>query len=682
VAIIDIRPPPLSPELERALAQALRHAPAYTRFFPWFKQALRLPSLVGLASLLTELASTEHPQALRDHDRVLLDALVVTRASVSDDAVADLQAPPRNVTIQDLAQVSGAIELLPYGPWAGIPQLVQALEEIDLQVEHEHLPSTVREAWIEQVFQPQVQHFQEIAPEFEVTPSEDPGDQFGPGPVPGPGPGPDPDATPAAQPQPSPALSPTAAEISAGVSAGVSTAMMPALGALLAGLGGAMGKIGTSINQQHVTRQACVQSTGSTILRALAGVAGAVGLPLALLTTSQGRAVVDKAVGVAWDAIFNEEIVPKPASPDTALQAARTLFAEKAALGAAAHLLAMAAESSANIKHMGLGYFAAFLADMAGFERLAAATMGEVESAALGTPMRQKVLRDYRPTLPSPVDLETMYQKKEIAPGPIPEGFPPRSGFTEADELGTDINLYEAMSRYGMKDDWIRVSSHHLFKDPRMFELVRIGQFFNPELDERSKGHTEFTKKWIDARPWLLEQIQVTREEWDEQPWFYFKASVAGYEPADIRVIVETTLRAVVRREQTLMLDAGTRLFRDGFITREALRELTEEAWGLRVGPDGTFTFRGDPVAARVRATEVRTSYEVLSSLQELALRAFSRGLLLEEQVVARLSGLGMPPERIEEALVREQLGLVPRTRLAVAATVEPLVQQADEDDE
>ena len=46
--------------------------------------------------------------------------------------------------------------------------------------------------------------------------------------------------------------------------------------------------------------------------------------------------------------------------------------------------------ANANIKAMGFGYIAAFLSDLAGFQRLANMTIGEVELAAVGIPSRRR----------------------------------------------------------------------------------------------------------------------------------------------------------------------------------------------------------------------------------------------------------------------------------------------------
>ena len=126
----------------------------------------------------------------------------------------------------------------------------------------------------------------------------------------------------------------------------------------------------------------------------------------------------------------------------------------------------------------------------------------------------------------------------------------------------------------------------------------------------------------------------------------------------------------MVRREQTLFLDAITRLYRDGFITDARLQALTREAWGVEPGPDGKTFFSADPVYARVRATQLRALYEDMADRAEIILMSLSRGPVSQAEAAEGLQALGMPVERVRVALLRENLGLVPRTRLSAVATV------------
>jgi len=443
---------------------------------------------------------------------------------------------------------------------------------------------------------------------------------------------------------------------------------------LLTGLGIGVGGLtvaGTRLfqqmgNAQSKGRLGCFQSsfaaTAGNILRVVAPLA----LPIAAFKTDIGKSFVDKIGGQFFDLILEGANLTEPANIDTVRSDAARLLTQKMGLGISAHAWSAAMEAASPLKTLGLNQLAAQLADMAGFGRLASITLGAVETASIGEPMRQDANRRFQSKNPPLFDVATAYAKKELPPGPIPQGFPPRAGFTEADPDEPWANFYEVMRREGFPDWWIRTASHHMYQDPRTFELIRIGQFYNPELDERSSGSTEFMKEWIDARPWLLPQIGISRAEWDEDPWFYFKASVSGYEPSDTRVIVETIKRAVLRREQTLFLDATTRLYRDGYIGDDELHSLTVEAWGAKPEADGTYNFRGDPIRARVRATELRTDYQVRKDVQQLYLRAMKVGVVAEDQVRTTLAEIGMPVDRINLEILRTKLGLLPGVRLAI----------------
>ena len=443
---------------------------------------------------------------------------------------------------------------------------------------------------------------------------------------------------------------------------------------LLQGLGigaGVLTVAGTALfqqigNAQSKGRLGCFQSSFAATAGSILRVAGPMALPFVALKTDLGRRFIDSVGGQFFDLILEGADLKEPGNIETVRADAARLLTQKIGLGAAAHMWSAAMEAASPLKTLGLSQFAGQLADLAGFSRLANLTLGAVETAAIGEPMRQDANRRYQTINPSLFDVQMAYAKKELPPGPIPEGFPPRAGHTEADPDEPWANLYEVMKREGMPDWWIRTASHHMYLDPRSFELIRIGQFFNPELDERSAGATRFMKEWIDARPWLLEEIGITRDEWDEDPWFYFKSSVSGYEPSDTRIIVETVKRAVLRREQSLFLDATTRLYRDGFIGDEELLKLTTEAWGAKPEDDGTYNFRGDPIRARVRATELRTEHEVRKDVQQLYLRAMKVGVVTEDHVQQTLGDLGMPADRINLEILRTKLGLLPGVRLAI----------------
>ena len=461
----------------------------------------------------------------------------------------------------------------------------------------------------------------------------------------------------------------------------ISREIQSALGIGLFGLTAAGAMTWQNIgNAQHRGRLACSATSMSTMLAGVATAAAPLALSATLLGSQTGQRFIDATFGKFFDLIVDNDALAPIDNPADATQLAGRILAQKMALGASAHFMSVVVEMAAPLKPLGINQFAGMLADVAGFGRLASGTLGEVENAGITLWMRRFANAKYRSVLPMGPSLETAYAKKELAPGPIPPGFPPAAARTPVDESEPFANLYEVMSQQGMPDWWIRTASHHLFLDPRLFELVRIGTFFSPQISAATKEPPEFVVTWLDAREWLLPLIGVSREEFLGNWFFYFRASVAGYAYEDIRVIVETANRAVVRREQTLMLESITRLRRDGFLTEEAAFGLIEEAWGLRPGPSGEITFAGNPVLARVRATDMRTLTEVLVVRRNIITRAMRVGALTEEEARTRLAGLGMSPDRVDLEIVNTKLALLPGIRLEIDISGDDFLDALDEE--
>lgn len=455
--------------------------------------------------------------------------------------------------------------------------------------------------------------------------------------------------------------------LSTGIAGGLVAGLPGVLGVGAAGLTATGELMWRGIGRaQHQGRLECQTSTAARIVQLLGGAVAPLAIPTVLLQTGQGQELIETFGSKALDLIITGGGLEEPARPETAPANAAKLLVEKMQLGASAHLWAAAAEAAAPIKTLGLNTLGAALADFAGFQRLAFATLGQVENAAVLFPMQRYAARKYRSMLPGPVDVATAYAKKELPPGEIPEGFPPRAAFTPADPANPDASLYEVFAQQGMPDWWIRTASHHLFLDPRMSEIVRMGQYFSPAVDPSTRFPTEFATKWIDARPWVLQLAEISREEWDADWWLHFRIAVGGYAYEDIKVVRETIKRAVVRRDQTLMLDAITRMHREGFLDDSALDPLVREAWGQVRSPEGIETFRGDPIAARIRATQFRTEFEVKNDVKIIVLRAMTKDVLSEREADEALADLGMPAVRRRLEIIRAKLGLLPGVSLTL----------------
>ena len=331
---------------------------------------------------------------------------------------------------------------------------------------------------------------------------------------------------------------------------------------------------------------------------------------------------------------------PAPSDPDQVMVAAAARLREAMTFGLQAHMWAILGESNFVLKNLGLPQVAGLMAEMAGFKRLADATMGEVEKAILSTPMRQLAFRTYRPNIPGLGDLEEMYAKKEIP-------FEAREGV---------LGLKQALALWGYSDAWAGVYKEHLWKDPRLGEIIRIGQFFNPSLVEATRLPSASTAAW-------MERAGIGQYATKEGDWYYaWRAAKGGYDPNDVPILVETARRAVTRREQTLFLDAVTRLARDGFIPMEQARELTREGWGVVAGPFAS----GDPIEARARAIDLQSDYKLLSDTRAAIVMSMARGLVTRDEAREQLLKLGLDGQRVELEVLKATLGMLPGMRIAI----------------
>ena len=416
-----------------------------------------------------------------------------------------------------------------------------------------------------------------------------------------------------------------AGALATGISAGLAGSLPAALSQALSGA------LSQFSRNHHVARAQCQTTSALEIARSIGVAALPLVLPVTALRTDVGLSLLDK-VGVPF---FEELILPKampsPATPENVPQAATRLVLQRAAFGAAAHLWAQTVESFSALKHMGMGQFAAFFADLAGFERLATALMSPVEFAAVTNPMRRYANKLYRSTIPDPNTAAFYYAKKELQPS----------------------EFISIMQEQGFSDSFIRVSTDAAFLDPRLAEIVRIGQFFQPAIIPELRKPTADVVDWWSRRgewtPRMGGKDKVLGPDW----WFIYKLAKGGYEPTDVLVLTEVAKRATARREQTLFLDATTRLYRDGFIGDERLQGLVDEAWDL-----------SDPISARIRATQLRAEFEDLSDFSQVVLRSMSRGLLTSTEAEQALLGAGMRPEKITLEILKERLGLLPRQSL------------------
>lgn len=190
------------------------------------------------------------------------------------------------------------------------------------------------------------------------------------------------------------------------------TGALPLVGtSLVAALAASAQDIGCGL--QRGTYQCQDTGFASVMARVLPSIAP-LGIIAFLNNPTIAKEFTDPLTKAFLDTFITMPEVQKPITPDEAPSVIRAVFSRAMGLGIGAHLASEVAESSTTLKYMGLNYIAAFLCDMAGFSKIAGATMGVVESQALGLPMRYYVNEHVRTELPRMGDLLRLAEHRAI----------------------------------------------------------------------------------------------------------------------------------------------------------------------------------------------------------------------------------------------------------------------------
>lgn len=385
------------------------------------------------------------------------------------------------------------------------------------------------------------------------------------------------------------------------------------------------------------------RSFGTTASRLLANTLPAI-LSIFAIASLQDQAGLGKFVDERFSALIDSVLgtTTLGVSPEAQEVRARATGRLKQAVsyGLQAHLWAIGAESNFITKNLGLGQVAGFLADLAGFSRLAYATLGTVEQASLVAPMRYLAQREFRPMIPGVPELGEMYAKKEI-------GLTARDGHP---------GLTEALALQGLPQEWIDVYAEHLWRDPRLGEIIRIGQFFSPALVPGLRTAPSDIAAWM-RRAGIPDNV-IGSPEW----YYWWRAAKGGYAPGDVQIIAETAKRATCRREQTLYLDAVTRLARDGFISLDQAKQDILHAWAM-----------DDPITARLDAIAKQRQARDLSDARSVAVLGMAKGLVTRDEARGLLTGMGMDATRAELEVLKGVLGMIPGMRLVISRPEEVL---------
>jgi len=298
--------------------------------------------------------------------------------------------------------------------------------------------------------------------------------------------------------------------------------------------------------------------------------------------------------------------------PEDATTLALKLYGVAMGLGMAAHGVATLTELAHPLKTVGLHQTAAIIGDFAGFGRLAGATIGPLVNRVLGQAMTYAVQDRYRPNIPRENLLIEFRSKREI------------------DKAEFDMAMgYQGYSKY-----WTDIVERWQWKDPRMFEILRladVGLEQGPPPAEEMGWLTRFGVTGKRLKDW----------------WLYRKFMRAGYEDCDIPVMVRFIHRREVSFALTYVRTAIRRNYRWGYLSDEELDkwmdrlQLPEQAkeWIFWAGElDREYFYRQDLQSYYVTAyrNDVINDDELLVSLLAMNLPAREASLLVRTERIRK----------------------------------------------
>ena len=165
---------------------------------------------------------------------------------------------------------------------------------------------------------------------------------------------------------------------------------------------------------------------------------------------------------------------------------------------------------------------------------------------------------------------------------------------------------YEAFKRYmkyhGYTDEWIKFTDSWLWKDPRLFEILYCADVTVPPTE-----------------------------------WLQRKFERAGYEDIDIPTLIKVVERRTTRSPRTYYTTSLRRNFRHGFLTEE---ELVEGIKALEMAEDAIDWIK--------RTGELDNIYEVNQDWVTTFKTAYRNDIITEEEMIASLTAIGLPSDRVE----------------------------------
>jgi len=400
------------------------------------------------------------------------------------------------------------------------------------------------------------------------------------------------------------------------------------VGALAASAGGIQ-------HAANMGRNACFGSTGAALL-------GQLGMPLAALSLPimfSKVPVFRKAEEGAFTWLLDQWLDPIRArggiTPAEGPGVAVAMLNATVAMGMSAHLAAIAGEAVTPLKYMGINYLAGFLAELAGWSRIASGTVGTIESISISQPLKYYVNSLTRSALPDVGRALSLYAQREL----------------EWDGDEQEPGAHQILGYHGLSEAWADIYQDEAYRHPTIRELLRNVSYLRLDMVPGFESPPSDVAAYLTAAGYPPKPAYPI-------VWPYHLAILkSGYHPAYVPWLTDLTQRAAARGEKTAMIGTAQKMRRDGFISSARMTELVLDAWQLT-----------DPVSARVEVAELEADYKVLGDTRAVIVLSMAKGLITRDEARDQLSALGMAADRVELEVLKGTLGMIPGIKLEITS--------------
>ena len=207
-------------------------------------------------------------------------------------------------------------------------------------------------------------------------------------------------------------------------------------------------------------------------------------------------------------------------TPDKSWPLAIELYGFALTAGVAAHLTSIGLEQLQPLKNIGLSSLAALIGDFAGFSRIAAATIGVLETRVLGQACTYYLQDKHRPVVPDIRDAVIMASKRDI----------------------TLDQWKRLMGYHGWSMEWVNGMEPGIYTEPRLFELSYA-------YEDTNLG---------DA-------------------WAKGKLKRRGFSDADVELLFNSLADRVSRTQRSEFYNQAFSYRKDGYITKEEFAAYLDE---------------------------------------------------------------------------------------------------------